>query len=316
MRSSSSLPSIRRAPRASPVDSLAARRISARTDGRFIWSPLIEGSGPLVQHILQHGEAAVPPEELAALEAPPSPEIQELEEELGDLARATFSLLCTDGRATCSRKALVQAMRASGLCAPARAKWLVEDTLPGGQEFFDLKAFGEVLQAASNEGVAAGAEPAAMSVRGGLCRVLDDVRKFGIRVGDIELAHHASMCRAAANEREEGRRLEEVAASQHAQQRQTQAAYLAKARDFSMEWKEAEAEFERRAAEMEGAAAETHDREHAALVARERQRMAARAFKPSRELLALREKMENLGARRFRRGEGDRARHPATATSD
>ena len=304
MRSSSSLPSIRRAPRASPVDSLAARRISARTDGRFIWSPLIEGSGPLVQHILQHGEASVPPEELAALEAPPSPEIQELEEELGDLARATFSLLCTDGRATCSRKALVQAVRASGLCAPARAKWLVEDTLPGGQEFFDLKAFGEVLQAASNEGVAAGAAPAAMSVRGGLCRVLDDVRKFGIRVGDIELAHHASMCRAAANEREEGRRLEEVAASQHAQQRQTQAAYLAKARDFSMEWKEAEAEFERRAAEMEGAAADTHDREHAALVAKERQRMAARAFKPSRELLALREKMENLGARRFQRGEG------------
>ena len=43
-----------------------------------------------------------------------------------------------------------------------------------------------------------------------------------------------------------------------------------------MEWKEAEAEFERRAAEMEGAAADTHD-EHAALVARERQRMAARS---------------------------------------
>ena len=110
---------------------------SARTDGRFIWSPLIEGSGPLVQHILQHGEASVPPEELAALEPPPEAEDAELEEELGDLARATFSLLCTDGRATCSRKALVQSVRASGLCAPARAKWLVEDTLPGGQEFFD-----------------------------------------------------------------------------------------------------------------------------------------------------------------------------------
>jgi len=74
-----------------------------------------------------------------------------------------------------------------------------------------------------------------------------------------------------------------------------------------------QAEFEREWKELGNKLEE--DRKRQDFLARERQRMAARAFKPSRELLALREKMENLGARRLQRGEG-RGRHPATATSD
>ena len=146
------------------------RRISARTGGRFIWSPLIEARARAAHPAARR--ASVPPEELAA----PNTSEAETRTRGGarDLARATFSL-CTDGRATCSRKAFVQAVRASGLYAGAR-EVAVEDTLPGGWSSSTSRPSARSCRRRRTR-ASRRAPPAAMSVRGGLCRVLDDVRR-------------------------------------------------------------------------------------------------------------------------------------------